>query len=94
MRVEVAGVDDEEGLVTGPGVAVVLADGVAGRRLGDPAGPLRDGALGVAGPLSSKGGEVGAEPRNLVGGGLGRGGGGEDAPEDERGARFEAWSLA
>ena len=83
MLVEVGGVDDEPGFVAGPGVAVVLADPVAGRRLGDAAGPLRDGALGVARPLPPEGGEVVAEPSDLVGADLRGGGKREGAPEDE-----------
>ena len=86
MLVEVGGADGEERLVAGVGVAVVLADGVAGRRLGDPAGPLGDGAVGVAGAFSAERGQVRSEARDLVGGEPGGGGSGEDAPEDERGA--------
>ena len=91
MLVEVGGVDDEPGFVAGPGVAVVPSpDPVAGRRLGDAAGPLRDGALGVARPLPPEGGEVVAEPRDLVGADL-RGGGKRDgAPEDEGASRTGA----
>ena len=83
VRVEVGRGDDEEWLVTGKGVAVVLAEDVAGRWLSDAAGPLRDGAFGVARPLSSEWGEVAAEPCDLVSRGLSGGGKGEGAPEDE-----------
>ena len=89
MLVEAGGVDDEERPVAGIRIAVVLPDAVAGRRLGDAAGPLRDGAVGVARPLSPQRGEVAAEPRDLVGADLRGGGEGEDAPEDERGGGSE-----
>ena len=86
MLVEVGGADDEERLVAGVRVAVVLAEDIAGRRLGDAAGPFRDGARGIARPLPPERGEVAAEPRDLVSRDISRGGRGEDAPEDERGA--------
>ena len=89
MLVEIGGVDDEERLVAGVGVAVVLADGVSGRRFGDAAGPFGDGAVRVAGPFASERSEVCGETRDLVGRNLGRGGRREDAPEDEGGAESQ-----
>ena len=65
---------------------MVLAELVAGRGLGDAAGPLGDGAVGIAGFLGAEWGEVTAEPRDFVGGKL-RGGGAsqcqrQDCPSD------------
>ena len=89
-----AAADDEERLVAGVRVAVVLAEDIAGRRLGDAAGPFRDGALGVARSLPPERGEVAAEPRDLVSRDLGGGGRCEDAPEDERGAESKRGLLS
>ena len=46
---------------------MVHADGVAGGRLRDAAGPGGNGAGGVAGALGAERGEVLAEPRGLIG---------------------------
>ena len=47
------------------------ADGIAGGRLGDAAGPGGNGAGGVAGALGAERGEIVAEPRGLIGGASG-----------------------
>ena len=83
MVVEIGRVDGEQGFVAGVGVAVVFAAPVTGGRLDNPAGPLRDGAFGVPRPFPPEGGEVAAEPLDLVGGDLGRGGSRESPPEGE-----------
>ena len=66
---------------------MVLAELVAGRRLGDAAGPLGNGAVGIAGLLGSERGEVTAEPCDLVGGKLRGCGAGQrqrqDRPSDD-----------
>ena len=87
VLVEVLGGDDEQRLVIGIRVAVVLADAIARRRRGDAAGPLRDGPFGVAGPFPAQWREVCAEPRDLVGGKFGPGGKRQGAAENEGGTK-------
>ena len=51
----VAAVEDQARTIGGERVEVMHAGPVAGRRLGDAAGPGRDAAIGVAGPLRPSG---------------------------------------
>ncbi len=72
VLLQVGLVDGEQRLVRGERVRVVLARLVAGRRLGDAAGPGGNAAGGVAGLLRAQRGEARLQLRRLAGGNAGQ----------------------
>ncbi|MNN57531.1 hypothetical protein D3C81_1725230 [compost metagenome] len=79
VLVEIGFGDGEQRFVRRVGIGVVLAGFVAGRGLGDAAGPRGDGAGGVAGTLGAHGGQGGFQLFGLLWGDGGQSGAGGKA---------------